>query len=234
MVPKSKVPGKPQPVIMETETRAKLFSLKNPAFILSVYAIIVSAISYIGAHYKDVWVFELVLGWIAVAALLLTSGRFRFSNMAYWLVGVHFLVLAIGARYSYAEMPLFNWLRDTLHLQRNYYDRVGHFMQGFVPAIVAREIILRNSKLEKGRLLGFLVVFSTLGLSAFYELLEWWMVIFIYPKEGIAWVGMQGDIWDAQQDMLQAFLGATLAILLFSRMHDRSMKKAMQFTPGPA
>jgi len=213
---------------METEARPTVLSLKNPAFILFVLAMIVSGISYVGAYYKDVWVFELIIGWIAVAALLLTSGKFRFSRMVYYLVGIHFLILAIGAHYSYAEMPLFNWLRDTFNLQRNYYDRVGHFMQGFVPAIFARELILRQSKLEKGKLLSFLVVFTMLGLSAFYEFLEWWIAVFIYPEQGIAWLGMQGDIWDAQQDMFQAFLGATAAIVFFSKLHDRSMARSVK------
>ena len=213
---------------METEARPTVLSLKNPAFILFVLAMIVSGISYVGAYYKDVWVFELIIGWIAVAALLLTSGKFRFSRMVYYLVGIHFLILAIGAHYSYAEMLLFNWLRDTFNLQRNYYDRVGHFMQGFVPAIFARELILRQSKLEKGKLLSFLVVFTMLGLSAFYEFLEWWIAVFIYPEQGIAWLGMQGDIWDAQQDMFQAFLGATAAIVFFSKLHDRSMARSVK------
>lgn len=211
---------------MKTEATPTIVSLKNPAFILFGLAMIVSGVSYIGACYKDVWVFELILGWIAVAALLLTSGKFRFSRMVYYLVGIHFLVLAIGAHYSYAEMPLFNWLRDVFDLQRNYYDRVGHFMQGFVPAIVAREFILRRSKLGKGKLLSALVVFTMLGLSAFYELIEWWVAVFIYPEQGIAWLGMQGDIWDAQQDMFQAFLGASAAIFFFSRLHDRSMARS--------
>ncbi len=215
-------------ISVETDATATIISSKNPAFILCVLATIVSGISYVGAYYKDVWIFELILGWIAVAALLLTSGRFRFSRMVYYLVAIHFLILAIGAHYSYAEMPLFNWLRDTFDLQRNYYDRVGHFMQGFVPAIVARELILRKSKLGKGKLLSVLVVFTMLGLSAFYEFVEWWIVLFIYPEQGIAWLGMQGDTWDAQQDMFQAFIGATAAIVFLSRLHDRSMTRSVK------
>lgn len=205
--------------------KESIFSLKNPAFVLFIFAILVSAITYVGAYYKDVWVFELIIGWIGVTILLLTSNKLRFSSFVYFLVGIHFLVLAIGAHYSYAEMPLFNWLKDTLGLQRNYYDRVGHFMQGFVPAIIARELLLRKTKLEKGKMMGFLIIFTILGLSAFYEFIEWWMVIFVYPEQGIAWLGMQGDVFDAQGDMFMAFIGATLAILLLSKIHDRSMKK---------
>ncbi len=209
---------------MKKEKRAKIFSLKNPAWILFIYMIFVLIITYIGAYYIDVWFFEVIIGFIGITILLLTSNRFRFSNFIYVMVGIHFLVLAIGGHYSYAEMPLFDWLKDMFNLQRNY-DRVGHFMQGFVPALIARELILRKSKLEKGKILGFLVVFSMLGLAAFYEFIEWWMVIFVYPTQGIAWLGMQGDIWDAHQDMFMAFTGAILALLFLSKIHDRSIEK---------
>jgi putative membrane protein len=172
-----------------------------------------------------VWIFELALGLIGIGILIITYSRFRFSGLVYILVGIHFAVLAIGAKYTYAEMPLFNWLRDTFHLSRNHYDRVGHFMQGFVPALIVREVLLRKTPLKPGGWLSFLCISVCLGFSAFYELLEWWMVIFIYPKEGANWLGLQGDIFDAQGDMFMALIGATLAILLLSRAHDRSIKK---------
>jgi len=207
--------------------KVSIITLKNPTWILFLYMLIVSAITYIGAYYQDVWVFECMLGWIGITALLVTSNKFRFSNFVYFLVGIHFLVLAIGAHYSYAEMPLFDWLKNTFHLQRNYYDRVGHFMQGFVPAIIARELLIRKTKLERGKMMSFLIVSSMLGLSAFYEFIEWWMVIFIYPTQGIEWLGTQGDIWDAQGDMFMAFSGAILALLLLSKAHDKSIKKLM-------
>ena len=171
------------------------------------------------------WAFELALGFAGVAVLIATYRRFPMSNLVYALAAVHFVVLAAGAKYTYAEMPLFNWLRDVLGLSRNHFDRVGHFMQGFVPAIIARELLLRTSPLRPGKWLSFLCVAVCLAFSAFYELLEWWMVVVFYPAEGPSWLGMQGDPWDAQSDMLMALTGAILAILLLSRLHDRSLAR---------
>jgi putative membrane protein len=118
-------------------------------------------------------------------------------------------------------VPLFNWLRDTLHLARNNYDKVGHFAQGFVPAIVTREILLRTSPLRPGRWLSFLVVSVCLALSAFYELVEWWIAVATGGAE--AFLGTQGYVWDTQSDMLCALVGATLALLLLTRRHDREL-----------
>jgi putative membrane protein len=183
------------------------------------------------------WVFELAIGFAGVIILAATYRRFQFSNLVYTLVAIHFVILAIGAKYTYAEMPLFNWLRDTFHLSRNYYDRVGHFAQGFVPAIICRELLLRTSPLRPGKWLAFLCVAVCLALSAFYELIEWWMVIFFYKKEGAAWLGMQGDVFDAQGDMFMALCGAITAIVLLSGLHNRSITQllraeSVRLTPG--
>jgi len=158
-----------------------------------------------------------------VGLLALTYWRFPFSRLVYLLVAVHFTILAVGAKYTYAEMPLFNWLRDTFDLTRNYYDRVGHFAQGFFPALIAREILLRTTPLRPGKMLTFLVASVCLALSAFYELIEWWVVLVFYPESGPEWLGLQGDPWDAQQDMFMALLGAVAALALLSRAHDRSL-----------
>jgi len=122
-------------------------------------------------------------------------------------------------------MPAFNWLRDEFGLARNYFDRVGHFMQGFVPAMIARELLLRKFDIKRGKFLFFIVTSICLAISAFYEFIEWWMVIAFYPEAGMEWLGIQGDIWDAQQDMFMAFVGAILAQLLLNKLHDRSMKE---------
>jgi putative membrane protein len=190
-------------------------------------AVVAAAMLWSGIHPVDfwTWVFELAIGFVGVVILTATYGRFRFSNLVYLLVAIHFVILSAGAKYTYAEMPLFTWIKDVLHLSRNYYDRVGHFAQGFVPAIICRELLLRTSPLRPGKWVSFLCVAVCLALSAFYELIEWWMVIFFYPKEGAAWLGMQGDIWDAQGDMFMALCGAIVAIALLSRVHDRSMAK---------
>ena len=170
-----------------------------------------------------VWLFELSLGLVGVGFLVATRRRYPFSGLAYALATLHFVILACGAKYTYAEMPLFNWLRDAFHLSRNHFDRVGHLAQGFIPAIFVREFLRRTGRLEPGPLLGFLSVSVCLAFSAFYELLEWWIVVLFYPTSGAEWLGMQGDPWDAQEDMLMALIGAVASILMLSSWHERSM-----------
>lgn len=197
---------------------------KSPIIRLVIFCAAVTAWSLIRPFDYKVWLFEINVGIIGVAVLALTYRRFRFSGLTYLLVGLHFAVLAAGAKYTYAEMPLFNWLRDVLGLARNHFDRVGHFFQGFTPAIVTREVLLRKTDLKRGKMLGFLCISVCLAVSALWELLEWWVVIFFYPESGQEWLGLQGDVWDPHQDMLMALLGATLSILALSRLHDRSMR----------
>ena len=170
-----------------------------------------------------VWLFELSLGLLGVVFLVSTRGRFQFSGLAYTLAAVHFVILACGAKYTYAGMPLFNWLRDAFHLSRNHFDRVGHLAQGFIPAIFVREFLRRVGRMRSGPLVGFLCVCVCLAFSAFYEILEWWMVVVFYPNSGPEWLGMQGDPWDAQEDMLMALIGSTCSIVFLSAFHERSM-----------
>jgi putative membrane protein len=170
-----------------------------------------------------VWFFELSLGLVGVAFLIATRRRFRISGLVYTLAAIHFVILACGAKYTYAEMPLFNWLRDAFHLSRNHFDRVGHLAQGFIPAMFAREFLRRSGGLKPGLLLGFLCVSVCLAFSAFYEILEWWIVLKFYPTSGPEWLGMQGDPWDAQEDMLMALIGSSVSILTLSSLHERSM-----------
>lgn len=188
-------------------------------------ALICTIWSGIRPYDRFTWFFELALGFAGIAVLTATYRRFRFSYLVYVLVAVHFAILAVGARYTYALNPLFDWLKDALGLARNHYDRVGHFAQGFFPVMVVREILLRCTGLERGKMLAFLCVNVCLALSAFYELIEWWVVALFYPDEGPNWLGMQGDPWDAQWDMLMCLSGAILALLVFSRVHDRSMAR---------
>lgn len=155
--------------------------------------------------------------------LAAVSPRFRLSRLLYAVVAVHFVVLAAGAKYTYAEMPLGIWFRDTFHLSRNHFDRVGHFFQGFTAALVTREILVRWTALRRGRIAAFLSICAALAFSAFYELVEWRWVVAFYPDQGPQWLGMQGDPWDAQGDMFMALCGAVLAVGALSRLHDRSI-----------
>ncbi len=196
----------------------------RPLLFLLAGASVALAWSAIRPFDYGVWFFEVAIGLAGIAVLLATYRRFRLSGLVYVLVCIHFVILAVGAKYTYAEMPLFNWLRDVLDLSRNHYDRVGHFAQGFFPAIIARELLLRTTGLRPGKMLFFLVVCVCLALSAFYELIEWWVVIVFYPEEGAEWLGLQGDVWDPHWDMTMAMSGAILSLLLLSRLHNRSMR----------
>lgn len=201
----------------------RLFSRFAPVHWLALYCLVVGVWSIIGVSDIGVWFFELFVGLAGLAILLFTARRFPFSNLLYVVFGVHFTILAIGAHYTYAGMPLFNWLRDTFDLSRNHFDRVGHFFQGFTPALVAREILMRRNQLKSGGMLGYLCISVAGGITAFWEILEAWIVMLFYKKEGQEWLGWQGDIWDAQWDMTMCFTGAILALLFLRKAHDRSM-----------
>jgi len=156
--------------------------------------------------------------------IIVTYNQFRLTNLVYFLVLVHAIILIVGGHYTYAEMPIFNWLRDTFHLDRNYYDRLGHFAQGFIPAIIAREILLRKSGLNKGKLLSFITISICLAISASYELVEWGVAV-ATGSAADAFLGTQGDIWDTQWDMFMALWGAIISLVLMSHLHDKFLRK---------
>lgn len=183
----------------------------------------VSVWSAIQPHDRFTWFLEVFPVMIALPLLVFTYKRFPFSRLAYGLMLVHAIILLIGGHYTYAEMPLFNWLRDVNDWDRNYYDRLGHVAQGFIPAIVAREILLRTSPLRPGKWLFFLVLCVALAISALYEMLEWWVAV-ASGSDAVAFLATQGDVWDTQWDMFLALLGALAALLLLSGWHDRSMR----------
>jgi len=178
------------------------------------------------------WLLEVTPALLAAAILFATWRRFRFTDLAYVLIAVHACILIIGGHYTYAEVPLFHWIRDTLHQTRNNYDKVGHFAQGFVPAIVAREILLRTSPLRPGRWLSFLTVSVCLALSAFYEFIEWWVAL-ATGESADAFLGTQGYVWDTQSDMLYCTAGAILSLLLLTRAHDRALARLQQHLGDP-
>jgi putative membrane protein len=169
------------------------------------------------------WVLEVLPAVLGVLALLTTFRRFPLTGLLYLLIWLHAVILLVGGHYTYAEVPLFNWLRDTFDLQRNYYDRVGHFAQGFVPALIAREILLRTSPLQPGKWLFFIVTCICLAISAGYEFIEWWVAVGT-GTAAEAFLGTQGDVWDTQWDMFLAFCGAIIAQLVLGRCHDQQLQ----------
>ncbi|MCI0351712.1 MAG: DUF2238 domain-containing protein [Acidobacteriales bacterium] len=178
--------------------------------------------SAIRPHDYFTWALEVVPALLAVVLLVLTYPRFRFTLLAYWLMAIHAAILFIGGHYTYALVPLGEWMRSAFDLTRNHYDRIGHFAQGFVPAIIAREILLRCSPLKEGRWLRFLLLCVCLAVSATYELFEWRVAV-LTGSRADDFLGTQGDPWDTQKDMLTALLGAVSALLLLSRWHDRQL-----------
>lgn len=188
----------------------------------SLFAVLVW--SAIRPHDYFTWFLEVLPALIGVGILAAFYPRFKFSNLAYALVWIQCAILMIGGHYTYARMPLFDWLRDTFGLMRNNYDKVGHFAQGFVPAIIAREVLLRTSPLKRGKLLSFIVVSICMAFSALWELFEWQVAIALGPRTN-DFLGTQGDIWDTQEDMAMCLIGATLAVLLLSKLHDKYLEK---------
>lgn len=173
-------------------------------------------------HDRFTWWLEVAPVLIGLPMLWATYTRFPLSRLVYVLLLIHAFILMVGGHYTYAEMPLFNWLRDEFHLARNYYDRLGHLAQGFIPAIITREILLRCSPLKPGKWLFFLVTCVCLAISACYEFLEWWVAL-ASGSDAVAFLATQGDVWDTQWDMFLALLGAVSAQLLLAKTHDRSM-----------
>ncbi|MEW8026463.1 MAG: DUF2238 domain-containing protein [Candidatus Thiodiazotropha sp.] len=168
------------------------------------------------------WFLETLPVMIGLPLLYFTRQDFPLTILVYRLLALHAVILIIGGYYTYAEVPLFNWLRDAYELSRNHYDRIGHFFQGFVPAMLAREILLRRSPLKAGRWLFFLCICFCLAFSAFYELIEWWVAL-MSEQAAEAFLGTQGDPWDTQTDMFLALIGAICAQLLLSKIHDRQL-----------
>jgi len=180
-------------------------------------------VSGIAPHDRVTWVLEAGPVMIAAPLLLATHGRFPFTTLAYVLICIHGLILMLGAAYTYAEVPAGNWVQEWLGLARNPYDRLGHLAQGFIPAIIAREILIRTFRFAPGGFLFFVVTCIALALSAFYELIEWWAALAL-GQGADHFLGTQGDEWDTQWDMFLALVGALAAQLLLSRLHDREIR----------
>jgi putative membrane protein len=200
---------------MTKETKYLIFT------ILLLLGLVVSAIC---PHDYFTWILEVFPAIIAFIILSATRKKFPLSDLTYGLILLHAYVLYIGGHYTYAEVPLFDWIKDWLHQDRNNYDKVGHFIQGFVPAIITRELLVRKQVVNKAGWLFFLCTSVCLAISAVYELIEA-LVAIMTGESADAFLGTQGYVWDTQTDMLCALLGAMCALILLSRKHNRSMKK---------
>jgi len=170
------------------------------------------------------WFLEVFPALIALFVLIFTYKKFRLTDLAYGLILLHSLILMAGGHYTYAEMPAFDWVRDVLHQERNNYDKVGHFAQGFIPAIITREIVLRKNVFNAKAWRNFFIVCACMAISVFYELLEWF-VAEVSGTAADAFLGSQGYVWDTQSDMLYATVGGILALVLLARWHDRQLKE---------
>lgn len=181
-------------------------------------------ISAINPHDYFTWILEVFPGMIGFIVLALTYKRFQFTYLTYVVILLHCYVLFIGGHYTYAQVPAFNWLRDILHQSRNNFDKLGHFFQGFVPAMITRELFIRFNVIQKRNWIAFLTVCVCGTISLLYELLEW-LVSVTSGSSGDSFLGTQGDVWDTQSDMLFALIGATCMVLLFAKLQDKEIKK---------
>ena len=177
-------------------------------------------------HPKDyfTWFLEVFPALIGFVLILLTYKKFPLTPLLYTLILIHMIILMVGGHYTYAEVPLFDWIKEVLHQDRNNFDKVGHFMQGFEPAILAREILIRLKVVKPSRIwLNYIVLSIVLAFSAFYELIEWWVAL--ASGEGAeAFLGTQGYVWDTQSDMMFALIGGIAALLLLGKWHDKQIK----------
>jgi putative membrane protein len=178
--------------------------------------------SGISPHDRFTWILEVFPVMLGIPALIYLYPRFRFTPLVYTLIAIHAVILMVGGKYTYAEVPFGFWIQRTAGFARNHYDRIGHFAQGFVPAMVAREVFLRRSPLRGSRWLPFVVICFCLAFSAFYELIEFWTAL-ATGGAADAFLGTQGDPWDTQWDMMLALMGSIAALLLLSRVHDRQL-----------
>jgi len=197
--------------------------VKEPAALLCL-AVVALVVSGIAPNDRLTWVLEILPVAIFIPILIATARRFPLSRLSYRLIFVHALLLIVGGHYTYERVPLGEWARGAFHLARNNYDRLGHFAQGFIPAIIAREVLLRRSPLTRGGWLFFLVTTVSLSISASFELVEWTAATLL-GADADAYLATQGDVWDTQWDMLLALIGALSSQLLLGGMHDRDLRE---------
>jgi putative membrane protein len=206
--------------------RLSLRAFGGPAEPLLYLGLVFAAliVSVIDPYDGLTWILEVAPVFIAVTVLIVTRRRFPLTPLSYRLIFVHALILILGGHYSYARVPIGFWIQDIFDLSRNHYDRIGHIAQGFIPAIVIREYLVRTTTLRSGGHVLFLTTSVALAFSAVYEMIEWWTAVMI--EEGATeFLGTQGDVWDTQWDMFLCLCGALMAQLLLTRIHDRQIER---------
>ncbi len=201
-----------------------MVATSNERLVLLVLVVTGTAVSGIGPYDRLTWWLEVAPIIIAIPILASTANSYRLTPLLYRLMAVHALLMMVGGHYTYANVPLGFWVQDLFDLARNNYDRLGHVLQGFVPAMIAREILLRSSPLTRGRWLFFLVSCVALAISACYEFVEWWTAL-VMGGQADEFLATQGDIWDTQWDMFLALSGAITAQLLLARVQDRQLEQ---------
>ena len=192
--------------------------------ILLLGTFIVFAWSGLQPYDRLTWWLEIFPGLVGLIVLGATYRHFRFTTLCYTLIALHICLLCVGGHYTYARVPLFDWLREAFHWHRNHYDRLGHFAQGLVPAMIAREMFIRLSVIAKRGWMPFLIVCVCLAISAFYELIEWWTAL-LSGDAATSFLATQGDVWDTQEDMLMALIGAICALIFLQRLQDRQLAR---------
>ncbi|MDP1823289.1 MAG: DUF2238 domain-containing protein [Archangium sp.] len=200
---------------------------KLPLALGGVLIVVFIATFFTSPEGKLNWMLEVGPGLAGMVALTITYRRFPMTPMIYVFVFLHICILVYGGFYTYAKVPLGEWAKVTFGWSRNNYDKVGHFAFGFFPVFILREVFLRRTKLERGGWLVFILINVIFGLAALYELLEWAGALVLDPAGGDAFLGTQGYVWDAQSDMLYAGIGATVGLLLLSRVHDRALARLL-------
>lgn len=188
-------------------------------------------VSGIHPHDYFTWILEVFPGIIGFIVLMFSFKRFRFTDFTYVFILIHCYILFIGGHYTYAEVPLFDWIKELFHQSRNNYDKVGHFAQGFIPAMVIRELFVRLEIVKRGKWLSFLCVCVCFSISGLYELFEWFVAV-ASGQSAEAFLGTQGYVWDTQSDMLFALIGAVCMVVLVSGIQDKYINKISVDTPN--
>jgi len=200
-------------------SRVRDGSLEVVLLAVVTLALVVSGVQ---PHDRLTWFLEVVPVLIAAPLLIATHRSFPLTPLVYWLIAIHSLILIVGGHYTYARVPLGFWIQDWFDFSRNHYDRIGHLMQGFGPAIIIRELLIRTSPLAPGKWLFTIVLFTVLGVSATYEFIEWGAAL-SSEDASAAFLGTQGDVWDTQWDMFLAGCGAIVSQFVLERLHDRQL-----------